>query len=62
MDHLLDYQGGVSAMKDRAQLLNPRTGRWVKIDTKKGGIVHHKQSPGPFKNVEMAKSKREKSE
>jgi hypothetical protein len=37
--------------KDRAQLLNPRTGRWVKIDTKKGGIVHSKKSKGPFKNV-----------
>ncbi len=49
-------------MKDRAQLLNPRTGRYVKIDTKKGGIVHHKLSPGPFKNVEMYKSKRERSE
>lgn len=49
-------------MKDRAQLKNPRTGRWVKIDTKKGGIVSHKKSPGPYKNVEMAKSKREKSE
>lgn len=47
-------------MKDRAQLLNPRTGRYVKIDTKKGGIVHHKQSPGPFKNVEMYKSRKER--
>lgn len=47
-------------MKDRAQLLNPRTGRYVKIDTKKGGIVSQKKSKGPYKNVEMAKSKRER--
>lgn len=41
--------------KDRVQLINPRTGRWVKLNTKKGGIVHHKLSPGPFKNVRKHK-------
>jgi hypothetical protein len=48
-------------IKDRAQLKNPRTGRWVKIDTKKGGIVSHKKSKGPYKNVEVFKSKRDRS-
>jgi hypothetical protein len=38
-------------IKNRAQVYNPRTDRWVKIDTKKGGIVNQKKSPGPYKNV-----------
>lgn len=39
--------------KDRIQLFNPRTKRWVKVNTKTGGIVCHKKSLNPFKNVEI---------
>lgn len=37
--------------KDRVQLLNPKSKRWVKIDTKRGIIISHKKSPGAYKNV-----------
>lgn len=44
--------------KDRAQVFNPRTGRWVKVDTKKGGIVAHKKTPGPYKGIRKLRSKK----
>jgi len=37
--------------KDRVQLLNPKSKKWVKIDTKRGAIISHKKSPGAYKNV-----------
>jgi len=49
-------------IKDRVQLKNPRTGRYVKIDTKNGGLIGHKKSPGPYKNVEIYRKKRKKKE
>lgn len=33
------------------QVLNPRTDRWVKIDTSTGNIVAHKKSKGEFKGI-----------
>lgn len=39
------------AVKDRTQVLNPVTQRWVKVDTTTGRIVDHKKSPGPYKGV-----------
>jgi len=39
------------AVRDRVQALNPKTKRWVKIDTKKGKIISHKSSPGPYKGI-----------
>lgn len=46
--------------KDRAQVFNPRTQRWVKIDTKRGGIVAHKKTPGPYKDVKRLRPKKPK--
>jgi len=37
--------------KDRAQVYNSHIGKWVKIDTKRGGIVSVKKSPKPYENV-----------
>ena len=39
------------AVKERVQIQNPVTKRWVKIDTKSGQIVDVKKTPGPFKGV-----------
>jgi hypothetical protein len=37
--------------KDRVQVLNPMTKRWVKLNTKTGGIIGHKTDNKPYKNV-----------
>ena len=37
--------------KDRIQVLNPKSGRYVKINTETGDIVQHKKTPGPFQDV-----------
>ena len=42
----------------RVQALNPVTKRWVKIDTKHGGIVQHKKSSGKFENVRVLRKKK----
>ncbi len=34
------------------QVQNPRTKKWVKINTQTGVIVAHKKTVGPYKNVE----------
>jgi len=36
---------------NRIQILNPKTDRYVKINTETGVIMHHKKTPGPFKNI-----------
>jgi len=41
----------VGTVRDRVQVLNPVTRRWVKVDTKTGKIVEHKKTYGPFKGV-----------
>jgi hypothetical protein len=38
-------------VKDRVQLKNPITGKYVKIDTRTGRIVDHKKTPGPYKGI-----------
>ena len=45
-------------MKDLAQIKNPRSGRMVLIDTAHGGIIAHKVSKGPYKNIRMVVSKK----
>jgi hypothetical protein len=45
---------------NRAQVFNPRTKRWVKIDTEKGGIVAHKKSKGPYKGIRKLRPKKQK--
>ena len=39
------------AVKDRVQVLNPMTKRWVKLDTRTGRIIDHKKTPGPYKGI-----------
>jgi hypothetical protein len=40
------------------QVYNPRIDRWVKIDSRRGGIVSVKKSPGPYKHVTKYRKKR----
>ena len=47
-------------VKDRIQVKNPRTEKYVKIDTKKGGIVGHKKSSGPYKDVKIYRKKKKR--
>jgi hypothetical protein len=41
-------KGSVSG---RVQVLNPRTEKWVKLDTATGRILDHKKSSGPYKGI-----------
>jgi len=40
-------------IKDRVQVLNPVTKRYVKINTKTGSIVGHKCDKKPYKNIRI---------
>ena len=33
------------------QLYNPRSGHYVKINNQEGGIVSHKKTASPYKNI-----------
>ena len=44
--------------KGRVQVYNPKIRRWVKIDSRRGGIVSVKKSPGPYKHVRRYTKKR----
>lgn len=48
-------KGRVGQVKDRVQVKNPVTDRWVKIDTNTGRIIDHKKTPGPYKGVRKKK-------
>ena len=39
------------AIKERVQIKNPVTGRYVKIDTRTGRIIAHKKTSGPYKGI-----------
>lgn len=39
------------AVKNRVQVKNPVTGRYVKIDTQTGRVVDHKKTDGPYKGI-----------
>ena len=43
------YRRGMT--KSRAQLLNPVTGRYVKIDTQTGRVIDEKRTDGPYKGI-----------
>lgn len=43
------------AVKGRVQALNPKTGRWIKIDTETGKIISQKKTLGPYKGVRKKK-------
>lgn len=49
----------VTIKKDIVQTKNPKTERYVKIDRLAGRILAHKKSPGPYKNIPMAKKEKE---
>ncbi len=51
-----DYRQG--AVKDRVQILNPITNRYVKIDTNTGRIIDTKKTPGPYKGVTERKAQK----
>jgi hypothetical protein len=52
--------GRKGAVKGRAQVLNPVTKRYVKIDTSTGRIVDHKKTAGPYKGVREVASRKTK--
>jgi hypothetical protein len=41
--------------KNLVQLLNPRSKRYVLVDTSTGQVLRTKRTPGPYKNVEIKK-------
>ncbi len=41
----------VGTVRDRIQVLNPVTRRWVKLDTKTGKIVAQKKDSVPYKGI-----------
>ena len=45
-------------MKDIVQLRNPKTGKYIKIDKRKGQIIGHKQTCGPYKDIPIVKKKK----
>jgi len=40
-------------IKNRVQILNPRTNRWTKIDTKTGFIISHKKDKLKYKGIQI---------
>ena len=44
--------------RDLVQTRNPRTDRYVMVDRDEGRIIGRKPSPGPYKNVPIARKKR----
>lgn len=44
-------------MNNLVQIRNPWTDRFVKIDRLVGRVVSCKKTPGPYKNVPIAKKK-----
>ena len=48
-------------IKNRVQLFNPRTKKWVKIDSRTGRIIAQKSDSKPYKNVIKYKEKTEEN-
>lgn len=46
-----------SRSKDVVQTMNPRTGRYVKIDRGGAKILSSKKSEGPYKNVPVLRKR-----
>ncbi|MBA7688461.1 hypothetical protein ES703_96942 [subsurface metagenome] len=40
-------------MRNIVQIKNPKSGRYIKIDRRLGKIIAHKNSDGPYKNIEI---------
>jgi hypothetical protein len=47
--------------KDRVQIKNPITGRWIKVDTSTGRIIDEKRSEGPYKGIAIRPSANQKN-
>ncbi len=45
----------IGAVKDRSQVLNPKTGKWTKRDTATGEFMDVKEDGTPFKGVRKEK-------
>lgn len=43
---------------DVVQVLNPRSGHYVKIDRTAGKIIAHKQSEGKYQNIPVARKRK----
>lgn len=41
--------GNYKGTKNKVQVLNPKSGEYVLVDTKQGAILHHRKKP--YKNV-----------
>lgn len=48
------------AVKERAQMQNPLTGKFVKLDTSTGRIIDQKKTDGPYKGIRDITSKKPK--
>jgi len=44
------------------QTRNPRTGHYVKFDIKKGEVISHKKSEGPYKRIKIVRARKIKGE
>jgi hypothetical protein len=49
------YLEANNKMKGIVQLKNPKTGKYIKIDRRKGQIIDHKQTCGPYKDIPIVK-------
>ena len=38
-------------MKDRVQIQNTINNRWIKVNTKTGRVIGHKNDKKPYKNI-----------
>jgi hypothetical protein len=43
----------MSIKHDIAQIKNPKSGRYIKIDKTLGKIISHKPTAGPYKNIRI---------
>ena len=50
-DDVENEEDKMGFQKNRIQVLNPKTKRWVKIDTKKGKIISVKSDNNPYKGI-----------
>jgi hypothetical protein len=53
--YVLEGDNFMTKKKDIVQVKNPKTDRYVKVNRTEGQIVSHKKSPGPYKNVPVAR-------
>lgn len=48
------------SIRNRQQFYNPRINRWIVQDTKTGKILRQKKGKKPYKNIRIAKRRRNK--